>query len=107
MMSEEALTVDAVNHVKLIHAKIMADEQNGQSTPVRIKGLINRPELNGRMAKIIRPKPGDPLRIIVSLWPDDQELGLRYTNVELIQAEDSGRYAGRYAPPLDQLLRRI
>jgi|AntAceMinimDraft_11_1070367.scaffolds.fasta_scaffold102338_1 hypothetical protein len=99
-MSEEALTIDKFNHMLLIRARRHADEDLGRSTPVRITGPINRPELNGRVAKMIGPKPGDPLRMVVSLWPDNTELGLKFVNIELILAEGDTDLCGL---PLDQL----
>eukprot|EP00740_Mantoniella_antarctica_P015166 CAMPEP_0181388974 /NCGR_PEP_ID=MMETSP1106-20121128/24627_1 /TAXON_ID=81844 /ORGANISM="Mantoniella antarctica, Strain SL-175" /LENGTH=244 /DNA_ID=CAMNT_0023509633 /DNA_START=27 /DNA_END=757 /DNA_ORIENTATION=- len=63
-LTAEACAIPAIgdkfNHMLLIRARRHADEDLGRSTPVRITGLINRPELNGRVAKMIGPKPGDP-----------------------------------------------
>jgi hypothetical protein len=45
---------------------------------------------------IIGQKYGDPTRVVVSLWPDNKELALRFKNLKLIQTEGD---TSLYVPP--------
>jgi hypothetical protein len=83
----KTLTADAVEKIQLIERRCRANKQRGRSTPATITGLINRPELNGRVAMIIGNHYGDRTRIIVSLCPENKEIALKLKNLELIQTE--------------------